>query len=138
MVAVKGEILNPLGNNGLNVRKPITNALTLLLSRDKDAKLNDRHHGNKAAKIALALMKKAEEGDIVAIKEVIDRVEGKAVQQLDIKKADPFEGLSTDDIRTLATLIANGQASIAYQAAAGIGSPQVGALPSLHETEGVS
>lgn len=49
-------------------------------------------------KLAMKLVLKASEGDISALKEVGDRLEGKALQQIEIKKADPFDDITPDDI----------------------------------------
>lgn len=49
--------------------------------------------GERLRRIAEKLLDKAEEGDMAAIKELGDRVDGKSVQQLDVANAngEPFQ-----------------------------------------------
>lgn len=58
--------------------------------------------GHRARMIAEALVSKAEEGDISAIREVFDRTEGKAVARTELTGADGFPlpmGISVEYIK---------------------------------------
>lgn len=82
-----GESGNP---NGARGRKIMSDALALALNRAADEELARKIAGEdedpKKIKrlhvIADQLVRKAQEGDITAIREVFDRTEGKAVQAI--------------------------------------------------------
>lgn len=65
-------------NSGRRQEKPFRDALRMELAalKDKDPKA--------LRSIAKKLLEKAAEGDLQAIKELADRTDGKAVQQLDV------------------------------------------------------
>lgn len=72
--------------------KILRNALLLALNReDKDATTGRKV--KRIYRIADQLSKQAADGDIPAIKEVWDRVEGKATQQVDLNATEGFEAL---------------------------------------------
>jgi len=54
--------------------------------------------GKGLDKIAKKVLKMAEDGDIQAIKEVGDRLDGKALQSIETSKADPFEGMTYEEL----------------------------------------
>lgn len=64
----------PKGNNNAGKNKPWSDALRKALLQSDGARLR---------RIAEALLKKAEEGDIAALKELGDRVEGRVIQQIE-------------------------------------------------------
>ena len=92
-----GQSGNPGGRRG---RKLITDALNVILTLPRDAAFenNDASLTNKAALLAETLYKQAEAGNTAAMQEVINRVEGKPIQQIDLKQLDPFEELTLDDL----------------------------------------
>lgn len=67
-----GQVSNPEGRNG----KQFKAALNIAIKRVE----NDK---TALARIAEALVSKAEGGDVQAIKEVADRLDGKAIQALE-------------------------------------------------------
>lgn len=118
MTIQKGQVLNAIGRNA---RKPMTDAIMAILTRDVAETLepSPSEKVTNAQAIALALIKKAREGDTVAMKEVIDRSDGKAVQQLDVRKVDPFDELSTDELIAIGAALGVRLASIASETEAG-------------------
>lgn len=50
-------------------------------------------------KIAVALLAKAADGDVVAIREVADRLDGKPVQSVEIGEPGAFEEMNADQLR---------------------------------------
>lgn len=64
----------PLGNKNAVKGKPWRDAIARALEKDKKA----------LDRVARSLIAKAEEGDIPAIKELGDRLDGRAVQQVDL------------------------------------------------------
>lgn len=82
MTIRKGQVLNPEGKNS---KKPISEAIKLILTRPAYDALNDKPK-TIAQKIALNLVKAAmiEETQFTASKEVMDRVEGKPAQAVDV------------------------------------------------------
>jgi len=69
----KGKSPNPGGRPQSRI---ITNALMKELSREVDGKTQAEH-------VALALVRKARQGDVAAIKEVMDRAEGKLTHKVE-------------------------------------------------------
>lgn len=65
---------------GRNKRKVMTSALMLALEREVE--IGEGKPTKRITVIAEALAAKAAEGDMVAIKEVFDRTEGKAAQAI--------------------------------------------------------
>jgi len=64
-------------NSGRKAEKPFRDALRMQLKEAGD--------DHKALRIIAAkLIEKAQEGDLQAIKELVDRTDGKAVQQVDM------------------------------------------------------
>lgn len=51
--------------------------------------------------IASALVEQAIEGNEWAIREIGDRLDGKAQQYVEISKSDPFENMSAEDVHAL-------------------------------------
>lgn len=83
----KGQSGNP---HGANSKKMMRDALNLALS--------EKVKGVKKLRlVAEKLVQKALEGDTVAIKEVMDRMDGKAVQQVDMNIRDQIAEEATDD-----------------------------------------
>lgn len=82
MTIRKGQILNP---SGQNQKKPISEAIRAILSRPVGDALNDKPK-TIAQQIALNLVKDALSGDnkLASAKEVMDRVEGKPQQSVDL------------------------------------------------------
>ena len=80
---------------GSTAEKPFRDMLRLVINDAKDDK-------KRLRKIAESLASKAEDGDIQAIKEIADRLDGKAVQQSEHGGLDggpirhTFEWLTTD------------------------------------------
>lgn len=74
----------PLGNNNNKRGKLFYDALRIALVQEDRAKLR---------KITDKLVKAAEDGEAWAIKEIIDRIDGKAIQGTEISGADgtPFK-----------------------------------------------
>jgi hypothetical protein len=97
MVFQPGQSGNPQGTRG---RKLITDAINVILSlpRDSDLSKDNPSLANKAALLAETLYRQAMEGNSAAIQEIINRAEGKPIQQIDVKKLDPFEELTLDDL----------------------------------------
>lgn len=81
MVWKKGESGNP---DGLKRTKPLSDALRAILSRERNDQedwLLAKDHGKTYAQhLAVILVGKAADGDIQAIREIFDRVEGKTPQ----------------------------------------------------------
>jgi hypothetical protein len=69
----------PLGNKNATKNKPFADAINRAITQDD---------GKRLRAIAEALLTKAAEGDISAIKEFGDRVDGKVVQALEGTGAD--------------------------------------------------
>lgn len=79
MTIKKGQVLNPKGRGA---RKPVTDCIRAVLSRDADDLLRDKPK-TIAQKIALNLVKQAiDDNNLPAVKELIDRVEGKPAQAI--------------------------------------------------------
>ena len=64
----------PLGNNNNKKNRPFAEAINRAIAQDD---------GKRLRAIAEALLTKAADGDISAIKEFADRTDGKVVQQLE-------------------------------------------------------
>lgn len=64
----------PKGNNNAGKNKPWSDALRKALLQSD---------GKRLRKIAEALLTRAEEGDVAALKELGDRVEGRVLQQIE-------------------------------------------------------
>jgi len=64
----------PLGNKNNTKNKPFAEAINRALAQDD---------GKRLRSIAEALLTKAADGDISAIKEFADRVDGKVIQQIE-------------------------------------------------------
>jgi hypothetical protein len=129
-----GQSGNPGGRRSA---KPITDALSVILSlpRDYDLSKDNRSLGNKAALLAETLCKQAMEGNSAAIQEIINRVEGKPIQQLDIKKLDPFEELTLDDILRLRDALSIRIADVSGQDRGTVIEAQARIVSTLPETE---
>ena len=67
---------------GQGRRRLMTDAIMLALNREADS-IVDGKPTKRLSVIVEQLVKKAEGGDLAAIKEVIDRVDGKAIQALE-------------------------------------------------------
>ncbi len=92
MAPPKGTTNNPRGSKP---DKLITDAIRVALNREaKDAAGKPT---KKLALIADQLVNKAVEGDMSAIKEVIDRMEGKAPQHLNVSRS-PLEDFDSDTL----------------------------------------
>lgn len=126
-----GNIANPTGINGTTKSKPISDALRILLTRKNDDPLTDKPT-TKAQGIALVLIKKAEDGDINAVREITDRVEGKAAQSLEIKKEDPYNGIETNDILGLVESLARRLEEVPLVGETGISKKKARTLPPIH------
>ncbi len=74
-----------------------TNARRGTMVRDalRKAAIQDKGSLERIAKKVLAM---AEEGDMQAIREVGDRLDGKALQSIETSKADPFEDMSFEEL----------------------------------------
>lgn len=74
---------------------------------------------------------------VAACSIILDRGYGKAIQKLEMKKEDPFEGMTADDLDAFADqLRANRQMVTIDGASKEI--PEVGTLPALQETIRIS
>ncbi len=99
-----------VGNNanpkGALTRKPITDALIAILTLPREYRLDGKGvpKSNKAAILAEVLYKKAESGDLTALNEVLNRVEGKATQSLDINHSGEIASIAVDLSATLGFL----------------------------------
>ena len=82
-----GQSGNPEGRKR---RKPITEMYTKLLIQNPE----------KLEAFCMNMIEKAAEGDVMAIKEITDRVEGKALQSVDVT-----DNRSTDSGRRLESLL---------------------------------
>lgn len=71
----------PIGNKNATKNKPFLDALNRAL---KQRDYGEENAGKTLRNIADALIAKAEEGEPWAVKEVIDRLDGKAKQDMDI------------------------------------------------------
>ena len=80
MTIRKGQVINP---EGRNQKKPISEAIRVMLHRDAYDSLNDKPK-TIAQVIALRLIKDAVAGEnyLPACKEVLDRTEGKPAQSV--------------------------------------------------------
>lgn len=107
----KGQVLNPLGRGA---RKPITDAIRAVLSRNEDDPLNDKPK-TKAHKIALELVRMAEFGDdkLPAIREIIDRVEGKPNISMEVTKTSAFDEITLEQLNEFRQLISAAVGGIA-------------------------
>ena len=65
-------------------------AIERALARDAKAKVDYQGIDECAA----ALVKAARDGDVVALRGIGDRLDGKATQQLNVTRADPFDELT--------------------------------------------
>lgn len=94
MTWVKGQSGNPLGI-GLP-KRVMRDALMLAMNEYQEDK-----NGNKLKRIRLvanALIKKAISGDVPAIKELLDRIDGKVPADLKLTSDKPIDGLSYDEL----------------------------------------
>lgn len=91
----------PLGNDYATKSKPWIRALEKAIVQDP----------NKLRNIALKVLDMAEQGDMAAIREIGDRLDGKAVQQ--IQAAHSFEGALARELSNeqLAIIAAGGTLS---------------------------
>lgn len=124
MTILPGQILNP---SGAIKAKPISDAIKAILSRKSSDPLDDKTVTH-VQEIALALVKKAKEGDVNAIKELADRVEGKAAQSLEVKHVDPFDQLTTSDLLEFSRTLSIRLESIPVEIKAGAGKKKIRAL----------
>lgn len=72
-----------LGNKNATKNRPWADALNRILETHKPADQREKLNA-----LACSVIAKAMEGDIPAIKEIADRLDGKAVQQTEITGAD--------------------------------------------------
>jgi hypothetical protein len=81
MTWVKGQSGNP---DGRAAEKPMRDAIELELAQEQDAKDFDGEVRKlrRLRLVARALVNKAVDGDVTAIKDVIDRMDGKPPQQI--------------------------------------------------------
>ena len=80
----KGESGNPSGRP----KRPLTDAYNAQLARVKEG---DRQNRTYAQLIAEAMMKQALKGNVMATREITDRIEGKARQAVDVTVETPLE-----------------------------------------------
>lgn len=95
----KGQVANPLGAGAHKRRRPITEMYIRLLASNPD----------KLEKFCKAQIEKACEGDTVAAKDIIDRIEGKPLQTIDVN--DNRQSDAASRIRDLAASLAKGNSS---------------------------
>lgn len=81
MTYQKGQSGNPGGNR---TQKPITDALCLIVTDKTTRKLVLPKNATIAYEIALNLIRKARDGHLDSIKEVLDRVEGKSAASVNV------------------------------------------------------
>lgn len=103
----KGQSGNP-GGRGSNGR-PISESLRMLLRAEEDdvtsgAYRKPRGSRTVAEAIAMTLIRKSIAGDPAAIKEVLDRTEGKAVQAIESNVNLSIEAIYGDSISRLKTI----------------------------------
>ena len=65
----------------------------LILALHAAAKDADGKPTKRLRRVADALVKRAEEGDVPAIREIFDRIDGKAAQPLEHSMSEPLEAL---------------------------------------------
>jgi len=98
---VPGQSGNP---SGRPARKPLTDALLEFL---KDIDPKSRTGKSRMEEIAMTLAVLASKGDIKAIKEIFDRIEGKPQQSLDVTTRD-YE-LPQEEIDKFEEFLKNGR-----------------------------
>jgi hypothetical protein len=134
MVFLPGQSGNPSGRPS---GKPITQALVSCLNLPSGSSDNILLPSDAkiSHEIAAKLIDQARQGNSAAIQEIINRVEGKPIQQLDIKKIDPFEELTLDDILRLRDALSIRIADVSGQDRGTVIEAEARIISTLPETE---
>ena len=74
-----------------------TNAKRGTLIRDMYRKIAVQEK-ESLEKVVKKVFSMAEDGDMAAVREIGDRLDGKSLQSIETSKADPFEGMTYEDI----------------------------------------
>jgi len=116
------------GNNlGGKSKKPWADAIERAIKRMQS------EDPQALEKVARKLLSKAARGDIMALKELGDRLDGKSMQPIQITETSPWDGLTVNDIIALANAV-NARINLApSQVGATIDHEEVGALQALPE-----
>ena len=103
MPFVKGQIANPSGSNG---RKPITDALCAVLSLGSSmpSPIPVPPDATIAHELATMLVNESRKGSLASLQEVINRVEGKAKESVDVNHNGSITHFAVDISPTLGFL----------------------------------
>lgn len=90
------------GNNNARKNKPWREAIAWALKKHK---LSQTDRAQALRDIATSMIDKALDGDMTAMKELGDRLDGKAPQDVTIDSTVNLSGMSVDDLMSLFTQI---------------------------------